>query len=277
MTQLTLLTWNVNGRTEEAAERQIAEVIDIDPDVVALQEITGGSVDRWRDSLLGSGYSVLTSDLELLKASGPFMPHTGSRFKKRKNLNLIASKHPIASLPGLSLDDPIEGFPEKYLAARIAIDGAAIDVHDVHTPPGASVKMLKVDYWEAMLRRINEPTGAARVLCGDFNSPWSEDDGGTFGFPDRTDDEDGQRWTKAELGFLDHPEMRDIYLAQHRRGQPFPISYFRGHHGTGECRYDRIYGSPEFDHELCRCEYRTDLLRAGLSDHAPVVAKLQLV
>lgn len=224
--------------------------------------------------------------MALLDAPGPVLPHTGERFRQRRNFNLIASKLPIERCSGLSMSDPVEGFPEKYLVARIDLNGNAVEVHNAHTPPGVTVDMLKVEYWEAVADRIEQPTDAARVLCGDFNSPWSESDDGFVTGGDRPDPEEQARWKSAELRLLDHPELRDVYRANHVAGTPFPISYIRTP-GTETCRYDRVYASEEFDLAHSRCEYFDDLLSrppsmraeaedTGLSDHAPVLATLVL-
>lgn len=294
MSALRLLSWNVNGRVEDAAKRQIFAAISMTPDVVALQEITRRSADFWRAGLLEAGYSVLTSDPELLKITPPLLPHLGSRPKKRTYLNLIASKLPIASLPGLSFHDRAEAFPEKYLAARVSLDGAAIDVHNAHTPPGVSVKMLKVYYWEAMLARLEEPTDAAKVLCGDFNAPGTQREEYRVGTSHADDDD--RRWDEAEIGFLNHPELRDVYRATRGPGPPYAVSVTTGWGWTRRIprRYDQIYASKEFDLSKSECEYLSHLMswpetvndpdglhepppeaREGLSDHAPVLATLR--
>ena len=38
---MKILTWNVNGRIEDAAKRQIRAVLRRDPDIICLQEVTG--------------------------------------------------------------------------------------------------------------------------------------------------------------------------------------------------------------------------------------------
>jgi exonuclease III len=270
---MKLLSWNVSGYTGATKEGQLREVSRQAPDLIALQEVVRGSLGFWRGSLKARGYHVLASDPTLLDVEGPFLPHKGYRMGRRKNLNLIAAREPIKGLPGIEVD-PGGGFPEKYLAGRTHIDGSAVDLHNVHTPPGSTTKMLKVEYWEAVLEQVNEPTGSARILCGDFNSPWSEDDEGFVTGGGRRDPEEERRWIEAELGFLDHRELRDVYRAHHVPGERYAISHLRG--GDTPCRYDHVYVSGEFQIESCRCEYLEDVLPEGLSDHAPVIATLRL-
>jgi exonuclease III len=269
---MRLLSWNVRGYTGPTKERQLSEVLKHQPDLIALQEVVRGSVDFWRKNLAGEGYEVLTSDLKLLDVECPFLAHKGHRMGRRKNLNLIASRAGIEPLPGLEVGVG-DGFPEKYLAGTVEIDGARIDVHNVHTPPGSTTKMLKVEYWEAVLAQVNRPTQSARILCGDFNSPWSEDDEGFVIGGGRVDPQEERRWKEAELGFLDHPELRDIYRAHHVAGERFATSHMRG---NTPCRYDHVYVSKEFEIDECRCEYLEGILGTGVSDHAPVLATVRV-
>jgi endonuclease/exonuclease/phosphatase family metal-dependent hydrolase len=269
---MKLLSWNVRGYTGPIKERQLSEVLKHTPDLIALQEVVRGSLEFWREGLAAESYEVLASDLKLLDVDGPLVGHKGPRMGRRKNMNLIASRSPIDPMQGLEVRVG-EGFPEKYLAGTVKTDRVRIDVHNVHTPPGSSVKMLKVDYWEAVLTRVNLPTESARILCGDFNSPWSEDDEGFVTGGGRRDPDEERRWKEAELGFLDHPELRDVYRAHHVAGERFATSHMRG---NTPCRYDHVYVSKEFEIDECRCEYLEGILGTGVSDHAPVLATVRV-
>lgn len=272
------MTWNTRGYTGPTKNDQLRAVLDLDPDIVALQEVVRGSLAFWRDSLEDKGCCVVHSEVELLGERGPILPHTARRFGKRRNLNLIASKAQLQSTDGLPISDPAKGFPEKYLVAQTEIDGRTIEIHNAHTPPGSTVKMLKVEFWEAMLERLAQPTDAARILCGDFNSPWSESDEKFVVGGGRADSAEEARWAKAELGFLRHRELRDPYRFHHRPGKRFAVSHWRGsgRNRTG-CRYDHIYAAErDFDLAASRCVYREELLERGLSDHAPALATLKL-
>jgi endonuclease/exonuclease/phosphatase family metal-dependent hydrolase len=273
-----VMTWNIRGYTGATKDRQLEAVVDLGADIVALQEVVDGSLGFWRTSLKANGYAVVNSAVELLDVPGPILPHTGQRFGKRRNLNLIASREPLEKLAGLSLPKSAEGFPEKYLVARTVVEGRSVEIHNAHTPPGSTVKMLKVEFWESMLERLDQPTDAARILCGDFNSPWSETEAGFEVGGGRSDPAEEARWVEAELGFLQHPELRDVYRSSRERGLPFAHSHRRGRgENQTPCRYDHVYVSERhFDLARSECVYREDLLAAGLSDHAPVVATLRV-
>ena len=160
---------------------------------------------------------MVTSGPEHFDKPGPYREHVRRRTRRRKNINLIASRHRVDPLPGPDLADPAEGYPERHLVVRVDVDSTAIDVHNVHVPPGTRVKMLKVAFFEAMIRRVDAPTSAARILLGDFNSPRSESDDG-FVLGARRDPDEDRRWKEAELAFLDHSEMRDAISPNARPG-----------------------------------------------------------
>lgn len=288
---MKVVSWNVNGRVRQAQSRQLAAVLERDPDVVALQEVTLGNHEPWCEGLSAAGFSVLsTVDLIGLPypppedgayPSPPFPP----RFKdqiKRKNFNLLAARQPIAALPGLSFADPEEArfaFPEKYLVGRVSIKGRAVEVHNTHLPPGVSRGMVKVHHFETIRRRIDESSGKPRILCGDFNAPVSENAKGPViqtwgGWPKG---EDKKRWTEAETRLLSNPGMRDVYRVVHEGATEFPASHHTGPKQIPH-RYDYIFASKELK-PVC-CHYMTDWLegndeRKRLSDHAAVEAEIR--
>jgi len=186
MAVVRVLSWNVNGRVRAALLRQLDAVLAQEPDVVALQEVTAGSYAGWSCELLNAGFSVV-STIDLLSRPYPPPPYPMPPFPRavirdghiaRKYLNVVASRHPIAMLTGLSFVDPDEArfaFPEKYIAARTRVAGVEIDLHNAHLPPGVSRGVVKVYAFEAIRRRIDADQRNPRILCGDFNAPWTED------------------------------------------------------------------------------------------------------
>lgn len=170
---MRVLSWNLNGRTGGACRRQLDRVVGRAPEIVALQEVTRTSYPRWSEGLLAAGYSLVsTIDLVRLPYALP-----GSKIA-RKYFNMIASREPITPLPGLKFIDPEQAqsaFPEKYIAALVRPCGQEVDVHNAHLPPGSSRGEIKVFAFEAIRRRVDEPTRCPRILCGDFNTPRAED------------------------------------------------------------------------------------------------------
>jgi endonuclease/exonuclease/phosphatase family metal-dependent hydrolase len=263
---MRLLSWNVNGRVGASCRRQAAAVMSRQPDIIALQEVTLTSHEQWRHELLASAYSVL-STVDLVQL--PYPPVKPPI--QRKYFNLIAARSLIAALPGLRYADPDQArvaFPEKYVAARITVDGAPVDVHNAHLPPGSSRGTIKLHAFHAIRRRIDQPTACPRILCGDFNTPQAEDAGGLTTWASAHPSL-REQWDTAERLVLEHPTMRDVYREQHQRGDPFAASHFT--RGTPR-RYDHVYASPEL--RALSCRYLTDCLDRRLSDHAPVEAEL---
>jgi endonuclease/exonuclease/phosphatase family metal-dependent hydrolase len=258
-------TWNVAGRQRRLGT-QVARVLSRTPDVVALQEITAATYQPWCERLASEGYTVLSS-IDLLGI--PYPPPV-----IRKNFNIIAARHPINALPGLSFPDPEQArvaFPEKYLAARIVWEGVAVDFHNAHLPPGSTREIIKPHAFEAIRRRFDEATDCPQVLCGDFNTPAAEDDEGitTWGWKHPALRE---MWDKAEMGILRHPRLRDVYRELREAGEPFAWSHRTN---SGPKRYDHIYVSDGLTAHSCK--YWTEWVDdEKLSDHAALEAELTL-
>jgi endonuclease/exonuclease/phosphatase family metal-dependent hydrolase len=230
---------------------------------VVLQEITAATHDAWSEALASAGYGVV-STLALLKVPYPLLI-------RRKYCNMLAARHPISPLPGLSFPEPEQArvaFPEKYLAARVVYDGLAVDVHNAHLPPGSSRKIIKPHAFEAIRRRIDERTNHPQILCGDFNSPASEDDEGVKTWGHRHPSL-REMWDEAEQGILRHPRLRDVYRELRQKGDPWEWS-----HRTKSApkRYDHIYVSDGLQPRSCR--YWTEWIDEKLSDHAAVEVEL---
>lgn len=243
---MKLLSWNVNGRVKDAWQRQRDGVLDEAPDVLALQEVTLASYPAWCQELLAAGYSVASS-IALVRLPYPEVEPP----IRRKYFNLIAARGRIAALPGLAFQDPAQArvaFPEKHLAVRAVIDGMGVDVHNAHLPPGSTRGAIKMHAFRAIRERIDEPTSVPRVLCGDFNTPQSEDDEGVTTWAS-AHPEFRDEWDAAERGVLAHPILRDVYREQHPAGKPYP-----GSHLTRETprRYDHVFASPELATVRCR-------------------------
>jgi len=269
---MKILSWNVNGRVRKACQRQLEAVIDENPDVLALQEVTATSYPVWAEGLKAAGYHVL-STLDLVGRPYHGVGRRSKRPIKRKYFNLVAAREPMTTLPELSFPDPEQArvaFPEKYLAATVVADGVEIDVHNAHLPPGSTRGIIKVHAFQAIRRGVDHPTSRPRILCGDFNTPLAEDADGVTpagrNHPGLRDE-----WEAAERAILCNPELRDVYREVHPAGEPYPASHFT--RGTPR-RYDHIYASQEL--EVGRCRYLTEWLEKRLSDHAPVEAELSV-
>jgi endonuclease/exonuclease/phosphatase family metal-dependent hydrolase len=261
---MKLISWNVNGRVADACAAQINTVLERAADVLALQELTRQSYAQWCDALLAAGFSVVsTIDLVSVPYPEPSI--------KRKYFNAIAARGAIAPRPGLHFPDPDEArlaFPEKYVAARIVLDGLELEVHNAHVPPGSTRGVIKPQAFHAIRRRTDQVT-VPHVLCGDFNTPRHEDVGHVTTWaplgPGRA------YWDAAERSVMDNPKLRDIYRERHQGSDPFPVSHYTG---TTARRYDHIYASEQL--HFTTCTYHQAWLEDRLSDHAAVEADLEV-
>ena len=265
---MRVISWNVNGRVGNACTAQVEAVLGREPDVVALQELTVVSYPQWCDVLLCEGFSIASS-IELARLPYPLVEPP----IQRRYFNAIASRSPIAALAGLSFEDPEQArvaFPEKYVAARVALDDSSlqVEIHNAHLPPGSTRGVIKPQAFSAIRRRTDD-VGRALVLCGDFNTPQQEDTTcATTWAPSHP--ELDKAWDLAERGVLENPRLRDVYRERHRAGSPFPASHYTGKTAR---RYDHIYASAHL--HATACIYHEAWLHERLSDHAAVEADLE--
>lgn len=90
--------------------------------------------------------------------------------------------------------------------------------------------MIKAHAFEAIARRVAGDSDKPKLLCGDFNAPWSEDaDGPVPVLLRRKWPEDiKSRWIEAEKGVVANAQMRDVYRDVHDPKMPFPPHTSRG-------------------------------------------------
>ena len=99
---MRLLTWNVAGRVKRRAE-QVAALLEIDADVVALQEISPTTAAAWVEDLEAAGYGVATTG-------------DGPRPEGRRRLGVL-----VAGRGGVrELAPPAIPWPERLLVAQAA-------------------------------------------------------------------------------------------------------------------------------------------------------------
>jgi exonuclease III len=252
-----LITWNVNRRVSVLAG-QAAALAGREPDVVALQEVTGRSWPLWRAALetIGLPHAVCSLD----GADPERRP-----ISRRRAGVLIAARtlSPAAPLPA--------PWQETTLAA--ACDGVV--VHVAHVPNAAN-GWIKPDTLAALRAGLEAGSGP-RVLCGDFNTPRREKpDGTVISFArdsrERLRPERGERWDSAELGVV--PGLRelgfdDAFRAIHGYGSKEPSWVWR--HGGG-WRLDHVFA---FGLEVIGSTYHHEWRDDGLSDHSALEADLR--
>ena len=254
---MVLACWNVSGRLSRLGE-QAARLLEVDPDVLCLQEVTRSSAPRWRALLEAQGYHVLSADLD--SAGQP----------KRPLGVLTASRVELRPVP-------VEGvpWPERVLAARLA---GTLEVVNVHSPISPKPDLAKVRTHEAVFAHLACDAGHPRLVCGDLNTPRREHpDGSVWTFArTRTGNlrpERGERWDRAESALVRGLEpfgFRDAFRELH--GHELKEYSWQWPHTNGGYRLDHLIVSEEIPVRGCR--YRHDWRKEGLSDHSALVAEL---
>jgi endonuclease/exonuclease/phosphatase family metal-dependent hydrolase len=231
-----LLSWNVAGRVA-LQEEQIEVVLGRDADVVCLQEVTPRTAPRWPEALGDGGYTVQLSTGR---------PTPGGL---RRLAVLTAAKAAPAVVPG-----PVLRWPERHLACRVALEGAQVEVRNVHAPLSQKAGRVKVRTLEAVFSAVARDDGLPRVVAGDLNTPRYES---------RTDDV--FTFARTRSG-----RLRPAYGERHDRAELALIAELpaRG------WRLDHLIVSPEL--EPVGCDYVHEWRERGLSDHSAIWAEIRL-
>jgi exodeoxyribonuclease III len=256
-----LISWNVARRVERLAHQALA-IAGREPDVVALQEVTARTWPLWEAAFAVAGLPHAACSLT---GSDPARAPAG----RRRTGVLLAARAPMA--PAAPLPVP---WPETTLAREIA----GVVVHTVHVPNAAN-GWIKIETLEGVRAGLAAGTGP-RVLCGDLNTPRRETpDGTVLSFARdtraRLREERGDRWDAGELGVV--PGLAELGFADALRtlhGYAKPERSWTFATGKGGWRLDHVFTSPEL--EVIAAGYHHEWRGAGLSDHAPFEADLEL-
>lgn len=256
---MRLVTWNVAGRVTRQPE-QAAVVAAVGADVVALQEVTTRTLPLWRDALARAGFEACETALE---------PPPAAPAGRRRLGVLTAARDRLERLPSPS-EVP---WPERVLCCR----AGDVEIVNLHSPIAPAPELAKVRTHEAVARHLAALEPAARILCGDLNTPRRElPDGDVLTFAHdsagRLRPERGPRWDDAE---------RALVFGLREGGW---VDAFRALHGYGEREaswtFPQDRGGWRLDHVLVHdlrpvaAAYAHDWRRAGLSDHSALVVEV---
>jgi exodeoxyribonuclease-3 len=253
---MLLVSWNVAGRRSRLAE-QAARVVELEPDLVCLQEVTPLTAGPWTAALADAGLEVEVS------------PLPRSREGSRPLAVLTATRRPLEVV---SLEDV--PWPERVLATR----AGDLEVVNVHSPISQKPGLVKVLTHEAVFRHLAAGSGP-RVVLGDLNTPRKELPDGTIWTFARTRNghlrpERGERWDMAEsalLRGLKEHGFRDAFRELNGFDSKEPS--WEWPRWGGGYRLDHLIASAGVD--VTACSYRHDWRREDkLSDHSALVAEL---
>jgi exodeoxyribonuclease III len=252
-----VISWNVNARRDSAG--QAAAIAALAPDVVALQEVTRGGTERFREALARQGLAHFLAGAQLAADSG--------REALASRAVILASRWPIvpcepATVPRLEL----------VVCATVAAPGGPFEVIAVHIPTWSNGWLAKVETQEGVAERAAACAGRA-VLLGDFNAPKDElEDGSVVPFTRSSN----ARGRDAELG-LTGPALAvhgfaDAFRAVNGFGPRDASWWWKNRGRTGGFRLDHVFVrglSPS------ACWYAHELREGGISDHSAIVAEVE--
>jgi exonuclease III len=255
---MRVVSWNVAGRKSRLDE-QAVRVLELEPDLVCLQEVTPVTSGPWTKLLAEARLAAELAPLPLTReGSRPLAVLTASRIP----LEVI----PVEDVP----------WPERVLSVRIE----GCEVVNVHSPISPKPGLAKVLTHEAVFRHLATGSGP-RVVLGDLNTPRREHpDGSVWTFartrngrlrPDR-----GERWDAAESALIRGLEghgFSDAFRALNGFDSKEPS--WEWPRSGGGYRLDHLIASADVD--VTTCSYRHDWRREDkLSDHSALVAELDV-
>jgi exonuclease III len=269
--EIKIVSWNIAGWTGKRS-LQVKALSDLNPDVVALQEVPASGWELYRHELVGIGL--------------PYVEYSHNDLNSAASLKhgvLIASRFPLKRLPPGTANVP---WPECVLSVLIKVAGKDLELHSAHVPNGRDYKWKKIETAEGLGGVFSTKSKRPGILCGDFNTPQAElEDGtvitwaykerrdGTFRFRKKMNHGTGERWHAGEHGLL--------------RPAGGGIDVFRALHGYSVREYswfNRNGVGRRFDHFICSlelnptsCRYIHELRLQGLSDHSPIEACFELL
>ena len=264
---MRILTWNVARRVSALVDQATA-IAERDPDVLALQEVTGRTLPLWRAACATLGLGHVRASLDQADPQRQPAP-------RRATGVLVATREPLA--------DGVAALPvpwaETALSAELTDSG--LEVCCVHVPNAAN-GWVKVQTLRAIRAGLAAAAPRARVLCGDLNTPRRELPDGevlSFGRDSRGKlrSERGLDWDEAELGVV--PGLGDLgyndafrFLHGYAAREPsWTWERVAGH--KGGWRLDHVFASSEL--QPLACTYHHEWRERGLSDHSALEADLE--
>ena len=255
---MRVVSWNIRaGGGRDRRPRQIAALGELGVDIVALQEVTLGAVEPYREGLALNGLSHSLDSFALA-------PSVRRLVGPRRYGQLIASRWPMTSLPPGDFNIP---WRERVLSCLVDVPSIGeVQIHNTHVPPGSSNGWTKIRHLEGIYARLRKPSAVPRILVGDFNTPKVEQADGRVETWGSRDD----RWDKGErqilIGLANH-DLHDVFRALHGYATSDLSILMRGR----PRRYDHLFASRALN--PVTAAYLHPLRVTGLSDHSPLLVE----
>ena len=270
------LTWNTAKRLK-LLDDQFEFIVQTKPDIVALQEITLNTEQKFKELLHKKFKNVISSfdfvdDKNILK-------------KNRMFGQLLATNYSVQSEEPKCFNIP---WKERVLSAKIYVKEKKINFHTTHIPPGSSNGWIKIETLEGIYKRIQELKNELNILCGDFNTPKDEnpkdkvitfaqtiDDFGVVKTKSKFRGGEGKRWDDGERNIL--VGLQKIGISDSFRKlysyKKNDFSWeFKNKEKIIRRRFDHFFASNEI--EVISAEYNHS--NNKLSDHSPFIVKYKI-
>jgi len=273
---MKLISWNT-ARRVHIAPKQAEVLLEREPDLVVLQEVTATTLDLLLPTLHRGGlhHALSTS------------PPEDCTSKARALCVAIVSRYSLRRLAAPPIAIP---WPEKVLAVRVALPECEVEVFGTHIPPGSSNGWTKIETFEGIYNALAVTRLTPRILCGDFNAPQVElPDGrfvswaqrvrpdGTVRTKQRIRHGDGSRWDAGERSVLRGPEAFGFSdaIRKHHPDSPGYSFVLKRKTKTIRRRFDHLLTAGPIAATTAR--YIHAWREEKLSDHAALEAELALV
>ena len=279
---MKIISWNLNGRSDRATiSRQCDYLLGGNFDIITLQEISLKS-EKFIKRLLGDkgGYFLVSSfdladDHTILKG-------------RRKFGEIIASRFDFRPCDPSLVDIP---FQERVLSVQLIDVHPQLEIHTTHIPPGSTNGVIKVEHFEGLYRFLENNLHGYRILTGDFNAPQAEHPNlGVITWGQRILSEErvryyvnpkwrascsAERWDTAERNIIENGSallLDDVFRSLHKDDVEAYSWVMKRNYQHIKRRYDHIFASRGMN--FVDCYYDQEPRESGLSDHSPVIAKL---
>ena len=284
MKRISVLTWNLNSRTNDlTVNKQIELIKNHMPDIVTLQEVTINSLEKIRSQLKEVGYKNIVASFDLCDDMSLLVG-------KRKYGQIIASKFNLTPDIPSNFDIP---FIERVLTVSLELNGGKIKIHTTHVPPGSSNGVVKINHFKGIYNYFSNNKDDTHILSGDFNTPkyehkelglitWGQtltkDNEVIFSRAKESDECSAEEWDEGErkimLG-LPSLGLKDVYRELYSYNtQDYSWILKRKGEIISKRRYDHIFASSNF--KYISADYLHSPLEDKISDHSVLLVYLGL-
>lgn len=244
---MRILSWNIRAGGGKRAEGIVGQIIQWQPDIVALSEFRGTDASLWiANELKTHGFLYQRTTID---ANNPTV-----------NSLLIASSWPLRTI---NLNRAPKN-ARRWLHVNVA-SPTPVNLIAIHIPNRSTG--LKYPFLESVVDTVRHWRGPAAILIGDTNS----------GCIDL--DEESPAFNKVEDQWIKTMELlqwRDAFRLLHGNKKDFTWYSPNGRNGF---RLDQAFLHPELHQRLKKFDYiwggDTRLRREVLSDHAAIILDLE--